>query len=99
MLPTDSGHHGSDYSPLYGSRCLRPIRVSRFLIPREAKCLIRLDVDCVSLALKSGIEALNQSVRAIRSALGDVEICETSTFDPPVLPTFTYDPNGTKDIR
>lgn len=55
------------------------------------------DVKYVSHALRSGIEALNQSIRAISSAWSDTGLCETSTFDPPTLPSFTYDTSKRDD--
>ena len=55
-------------------------------------------MDYVSHALKFGIEALNESITIVRSALGGTEICETSTFDPPTLPPFTYERTDSSDI-
>ena len=46
------------------------------------------DASFVSACFKLGVEVINTMPETIKSALQDIEMCETSTFDPPVLPDF-----------
>jgi hypothetical protein len=55
-----------------------------------------VDVKGYCEILKSGIKAIEGFDRSIQESLDQVEICDTSTYDPILLPAFDFEAtNGT----
>jgi len=58
-----------------------------------------IDVKAYCQVFKSGLEAIEGFDRSIQESLDQVEVCDTSTYDPIVLPSFDFEATTGTTLR
>lgn len=58
-----------------------------------------IDVEACCQVFKSGLEAIEGFDRSIQESLDQVEVCDTSTYDPIVLPSFDFEATTGTTLR
>jgi len=60
---------------------------------------LMIDVKACCQVFRSGLEAIEGFDRSIHESLDQVEICDTSTYDPIVLPSFHFEATTSTTLR